>query len=246
MKGSGALKKAFRRTIHRKRPHAQNVVVSFPKSGRTWLRVMLDSLEVEADYTHDGSSHNRGANYTELTPDKSQFADANVVLLVRDPRDVVVSGFHQASKRTGVFSGTLAEFIRSENHGVVKVVAFYRCWFQSLSSPKTMLVVRYEDLRKAPEIELQKILAHFGAADLESSRISDTVQGFQFDLMRKMEADGTLAAKYGNILTPKDPEDPSSYKVRKGKVGGYSDEMSSEDVSYCSDVMRDQNCPWYL
>src|SRR5688572_6892842 len=37
------------------------VVVSFPKAGRTWLRVMLDELGLPFDYRHDGSTHS-GAN----------------------------------------------------------------------------------------------------------------------------------------------------------------------------------------
>ena len=94
---------------------ADVVVVSFGKSGRTWLRVMLsrfyqvryglgrrtligfDNLHrrnrriPRIFFTHD----NYLKDYTGHRDDKSDFYDKKVVLLVRDPRDVAVSQFFQ-------------------------------------------------------------------------------------------------------------------------------------------------------
>ena len=52
----------------------RGLMVSFPKSGRTWVRVMLDSVNCKLRYTHDGS-------------------DLPLLFLHRDPRDTAVSGF---------------------------------------------------------------------------------------------------------------------------------------------------------
>jgi hypothetical protein len=94
---------------------ADIVVVSFGKSGRTWLRVMLSHLfrvkyklperallsfdnfhnlqrEVpKIFFTHD----NYIKDFTGDATSKQPFYDKRVVLLARDPRDVAVSQFFQ-------------------------------------------------------------------------------------------------------------------------------------------------------
>ena len=59
--------------------------------------------------------------YTDLDPNKSNFAGSRVLLLGRDIRDTLVSAFFQASRRVGVFEGTMSEFIRSERFGVMNL-----------------------------------------------------------------------------------------------------------------------------
>ncbi len=99
----------------RKLRQADCVVVSYGKSGRTWLRVMLsrfyqvkhglseknlmgfdnlqrkDSAIPAIFFTHD----NYLKDYTKHTDSKEDFYGKKVVLLVRDPRDVAVSQFFQ-------------------------------------------------------------------------------------------------------------------------------------------------------
>jgi len=60
-------------------------VISFPKSGRTWLGVMLDDLRIRARYSHDSSDHRLRLPLSELRADKAQYAGATVLLMVRDP-----------------------------------------------------------------------------------------------------------------------------------------------------------------
>jgi hypothetical protein len=49
----------------------------------------------------------------------------------------------------------------------------------------------------------------------------------EFENMKKMEADGAFGSK---IIRPGIPSDPDSFKVRKGKVGGYVKHFSSTDL----------------
>jgi len=94
---------------------ADVVIVSFGKSGRTWLRVMISHLfrmmykfpenamlgfdnfhnlnrEVpKTFFTHD----NYIKNFTGDFDTKAPFYDKRVILLARDPRDVAVSQFFQ-------------------------------------------------------------------------------------------------------------------------------------------------------
>jgi hypothetical protein len=53
----------------------------------------------------------------------------------------------------------------------------------------------------------------------------------QFENMKKMEAAGAFDSK---ILRPGDVRDPESFKVRRGKVGGYREYLSVEDQAYAA------------
>ena len=103
----------------RRLARADAVVVSFGKSGRTWLRVMLsrfygirhdlpqsslmgfDNLSrrhraiPKLLFTHD----NYLSDYTGNSQNKSDYLGSKVLLLVRDPADVAVSQFFQWQHR---------------------------------------------------------------------------------------------------------------------------------------------------
>jgi hypothetical protein len=52
--------------------------------------------------------------------------------------------------------------------------------------------------------------------------------------MQKLEAAGAFDS---NILHPGDVRDPESFKVRRGKVGGYREYLSFEDQKYAADEL---------
>src|SRR6056297_1686036 len=118
---------------------ADAVVVSFGKSGRTWLRVMVSRLyqqvyDLPEDtligfdnfhnmeprvprlfFTHD----NYIGDYTGHTNSKVDFYDKKVLLLVRDPRDVAVSHFFQWRFRMGAKNKFLNPYLpKSEDCSV--------------------------------------------------------------------------------------------------------------------------------
>ena len=105
-----------------RRRRADVVLISYPKAGRTWLCLMLghalqrrfaitgpstndlESLH-DADRrvprifsTHDGVMP--GLRAGQVRTDKSRYRRQSVVLLVRDPRDVVVSDYYHLHDRT--------------------------------------------------------------------------------------------------------------------------------------------------
>lgn len=225
------MQKLLRKLLRRRR-----AVVSFPKAGRTWLRVMLDELGMEVEYTHAGSHHGRREPISAITTGSARKYH-RIVFLHRDPRDTAVSGYHQmASRKKGGYDGSLAEFIRDPNHGVEKIMDFNRMWFQVARSRKGVKVVSYEALRADTVGELADIIAFFGGAP-DRARIAEVVEANTFARMQKKEATGGFSDKWGHILTPKNPDDPDSFKVRRGQIGGYRDELSDADVTYCDEVI---------
>ena len=108
------------------------VIVSYPKSGRTWLRVILQDLDVPLAFTHDGSSGSKARKFEELKPIRKElYTEMPVVFLFRDPRDTVVSAyFWETHRLVDGYAGSMAEFIRDPSHGVEKIVRFNLAWLE--------------------------------------------------------------------------------------------------------------------
>ena len=58
--------------------------------------------------------------------------------------------------------------------------------------------------------------------------VETSVDFARFDNMRRMEETGFFGA---GALRPKDPDDAESFKVRKGRIGGYREELSDADLA---------------
>jgi len=214
-------------------------VVSFPKSGRTWLRVMLDDLSIEAVYTHDGSGYEDHASIATLNADKTKYAAGSILLMVRDPRDIVVSGYFQARRRLRLGSAdslSMSDFIRDERYGIEKVVRFNLQWFAAAPQISRFAIVQYEDLHKNTGRTLSAV-ARFAGSEKPAEAMADVVSQRSLAHMRRLEASGALEQQYGSALMPADPSDPESYKVRRGIIGGYVDYLSGRDVEYCDRIL---------
>jgi hypothetical protein len=237
---------------------ADAVVVSFGKSGRTWLRVLLsrvyqlqhglgeravigfDNLHYQADgvprimFTHD----NYVKDYTEHRDSKSDFYDKKVVFLARDPRDVAVSQYFQWKYRMKpnkkdinaypIDDLTPFEFVMSDA-GLPKVIDFMNLWARESRKIKDFMVVRYEDLRARPQETLARVLEFLGTPGTEA-QIADAVQFASYDNMKRMEQRGVFWLS-GGRLVPKDRSNPNSYKVRRGKVAGYRDDFDAAQLA---------------
>jgi hypothetical protein len=213
-----------------------DAVISFPKSGRTWLRVMLDELGLPLEWTHAGAGHGNGRPISKLDTSTAR-KYGRILFLHRDPRDTAVSGYYQKLYRRDGYSGTISEFLRDPCHGLEKIILYNQMWLDLASKRPQVMVVTYENLRTDTVNVMADIVAFFGA-DVDAERIHQVVEDSTFERMKEKERAGDYASVYGKILSPADPEQPDSYKVRKGVVGGYLDELSADDISYCDSILN--------
>ncbi|MBS3810142.1 MAG: sulfotransferase domain-containing protein [Desulfobacterales bacterium] len=237
-------------------------IVSYPKSGRTWLRMLIGKSLAEKHniaedrivrarymtsaagllrtrFIHDGSATNEKRSCRELNHDKSAYKNTRLVLLSRDIKDTLVSSYFQATKRENIFEGSLSDFIRSEYFGAVKILEFYRQWYEQRHVPRDFLFIRYESLHKRPEQGLENVLTFLGASEVEPEVLNTAVEYCRFENLRKLEENQTINS---GILSPKDPNDPESYKTRKGEVGGYRSYLSDEDIEYIEAQTEKYGC----
>jgi alcohol sulfotransferase len=241
---------------------ADIVLVSFGKSGRTWLRVMMSHLfrvmyklprnavlgfdnfhnlnrEVpKVFFTHD----NYIKDFTGDLHSKEPFYNKRVILLARDPRDVAVSQFFQWKfriKPTKVAINnyppqgsdiSLFDFVMGDNGGSMQAVTNYlNLWAAEVGKIEHFHLLRYEDLRARPREELRRVLDFMNVAATDA-QVDAAVNYSSYENMKKMEGAQQFRLAGGRMM-PRDKDNPDSFKVRKGKVGGYRDYFTDEEVA---------------
>lgn len=166
------------------------IIISFPKSGRTWLRVMLDKLNIHIEYTHDGSEHAKQISYRDFNPDKTSYKKKKVILLIRDPRDTLVSGYFQATKRLKIYDGNISDFIIDERHGMKQILRFHEIWFDNQRIPKDFLIITYEDMHKDTLNILKKVVSFLQREYLKDKQLKESIEFAKFENMQLLEKKG--------------------------------------------------------
>lgn len=243
-------------------------IISYPKSGRTWLRMLLGKVICEkfnldesnilyttkltlaadlpgVNWSHDGSGNNQGKKFRKFVSNKSAFRNKKVLFIYRDPKDLIVSNYFQATKRVSKytdFTGSISQFIRHPNYGIHKIVDFYNIWHRNQHIPEDFLFITYENLHSDTNKILRSVVEFIGIKEVEEEIIQKAVDFASFQNMRNMEKNKIFKH---HSMKPGDTQDEESYKVRKGKIGGYVDYLTTEDIEYIDTVISQENCPFY-
>lgn len=245
----------------------EGFVVSFPKSGRTWLRVMLAVAEarargedpeevvrewLESDAPRLGGrrvlfTHALSANAHERTQAMSHFlgyiGDRPRLFLLRDPRDTVVSYFFQVTKRQrgSSLEGGLGGFVRDPGYGIDRILEFLRSCDRSLAvDPGPALLLSYEALHRDPRSTLRCVLEFF-LESVSTEALDEALAFGRFESMQRLEREGVWAGN-GRLAAP-DPGDPESLKTRRGLVGGYREYLVGDDLAYVESRIAERMPP---
>jgi hypothetical protein len=109
-------------------------------------------------------------------------------------------------------------------------------WNNEFSGRDNFTLVRYEALRASPAEHFRDLLAVLGETEPDAAIFQDSLEFSRFENMQKLEAAGAFDS---NILHPGDVRDPESFKVRRGKVGGYREYLSEEDQQFAAEAMTE-------
>src|SRR5262245_59524710 len=243
---------------------ADVLLISYPKCGRTWLSMLLSRAVAShagietGDYlatdllggrvagmphiriSHDGDPHWKTAR--GLPRSKARYREKSVILLVRVPRDVVVSMYFERTRRERAYSGTLSEFLVERRGSLDTILAYYNVWAREYVRPRAFCLVRYEDLKADTAGQLKRVLRFAGLEEVVDAHVEEAVGFASFESMRAMETADALGT---GRLRARDPEDPESFKTRKGKVGGYTDYLSAEEIAWMERKIRATLDPLY-
>lgn len=215
------------------------LVISFPKSGRTQLKVMLHAAGMGARFSHAGSSEARARKASELSDALHYWRRHRILFMIRDPRDTAVSAWFQARERAGAYGGDLASFLRDPRFGLEKILLFHLMWLEARERFRDFAVLRYEALQSDPARAF-RAAAHFlsGTAPDEQSVVR-AVEAGRFDSMRRLEESGEGKALFGQALAPGRRGDLASYKTRRGVAGGWTDYFSGDDCAFAEALFRE-------
>lgn len=242
---------------------ADAIVISIPKSGRTWARTFLNAYftskkgkQFSLDFidrreagvprivfSHDRFEHRTKGNASDrlrgkyLIPTKS-LRCAPVVLLARDPRDAFVSYFVQLTRRNPATPAEIkklpiAELLRHPRFGIAAMVKVMNRWLDEFGDRTDFSIIRYEDLRSDPIRGFHELLRAIGVKEIDATVLGSALDFSDFQNMQKREAAGEFDSK---ILQPRDRQDPETFKVRQGKVGGFREYLSAEDQNYAARI----------
>jgi hypothetical protein len=236
---------------------ADVLVMSVGKSGRTWLRVLVNKYlslhygvpfsldDLHADnrvipallYDHEMWSHYSDASWlyrligSNIVPE-GILRTKKVVLLYRDPRDVVVSMyFHKTKRSRRKMQIDISSFVRDRRYGICNVVRVMNLWRTRLADHPACLWLCYEGMKADPAGQLHRLLEFSGVPGVREELIREAVAFADFENMKRMEAGNEFGTR---ILRARDASDPDSFKVREGKVGGFAKHFSPADLEYLS------------
>lgn len=252
----------------RRLSRAEAVVVSYGKSGRTWLRVLISHYyQVTYGLSNDDlmgfdNMHRRNPsipaiffthdtylqNYTGNVGSKVDFYDARVILLVRDPRDVAVSQFFQWKYRSTKRKLRLNQYPDPDSD--IPLFDFVVDPIRGL--PR---IIEFMNLW-AEETSQIKDLLTIRYEDLHASPVEvfRSIVEFLGAPIEDANIRATVEfASVGNMrkleernasgrsrgrLKPGKKGDPNTYKVRRAKVGGYRDYFSDEEVETMDNLVN--------
>ncbi len=183
------------------------ILAAFPKTGSTWVRFILCNLislnewngkVVDFDTLNDTLFSFGQGRLPQAWPYHTLprvvvthrlyrwplFRDRKAVLVIRDPRDAMISRYHYESKKKPEhhpFEGSLLDFLQHPRLGLSSYFRHYLAWKDHVQA-----VVKYEDLKKCPEEEFQKLL-HILGIQPDPAALGESIQRSSIEKVRALE-----------------------------------------------------------
>ncbi len=214
-------------------------IVSYPKSGNTWVRFLVanllypdptdfETLETRVPTIYKNTRRELDSFPSPRVLKSHEYFDPRyrrVVYLVRDPRDVVISYFHYSLRKGSIAMGhSLTDFAADFLAGKMGNVGSWQenvaSWLAARDGSPNFLLVHYEHLRARPVDEATRIARFLNCASDQVS-IQRAVAASSFERMRELEkaSGSTLQLKKKGADIP---------FVRKGRVGGWREELPDD------------------
>lgn len=226
-------------------------IVSYPRSGNTWLRFILANLlhpEGVASF----------ANIEALVPDIHKNTDAvlrrmsgprllkshaafepsypRVLYLCRDPRDVAVSDYYYLLTRSQLANESMEEYLDLFLQGQVGNGVSWRDhvegWWGSRPEADNLLLVRYEDMLDDAVGQLTRIVA-FAGLEQSTAAIEAAIQKASLRNMKESER------VHGHAHRATRHTKEGIPFVRSGSKGQWRKEIPSDFVRAMTEIWGD-------
>lgn len=256
----------------RKLSLAPFVVVSFGKSGRTWLRVMMsrfyqvrhnlserhliafDNIHNKVRevplifFTHD----NYLKDFVEDSRTKQKYYDKKVVLMVRNPADTAVSQYYQWKYRMTERKKRINNYPLDPNVSLIDFVLSPENGLPKIIdfmngwarelSHIRNLLIIRYEDMRAQPDESLRKVLEFVGTPGTPDEIRESVRFASVENMRALEQKRVFWLA-GRRMLATDRSNPNTYKVRRAKVGGYRDDFSPEELAQIDRIVESTLAP---
>jgi estrone sulfotransferase len=231
------------------------ILTSFPKSGNTWVRFFLchlaDAMEGREEFTgfdrldrvmpefgiSDLRVPHRHAQLPRFVkthgPHLPVFRGLRAVLVVRDPRDAMLSLHHYEMHRLKPrVPADLSELVRHPRYGFAAWFRHTRGWLRAAD-----VVMRYEDLRRDDVAEFTRMLNAL-QLDVDAGLIAAAANRSKFEKVREAEQaerDRPARSEFAPVFT----------FARAGESGTGKSVLSAADLDYYQQLKREYGLDLY-
>ncbi len=213
-------------------------IVSYPKSGNTWVRFLIASLlhpesatdfeniDVRCPTIYKATNNELRALPGPRVLKSHEYFDPRyprVINVVRDPRDVLISYFYYLRRKGAADSiGRFAEkFMTGQLNDFGTWHENVSSWMAARGEREGFLLVRYEDLLRDGVGELARI-AEFLGQRRPTRQLEAIVDQCSFENMRKSETKTGARSRHLNSK-----RNDIGF-IREGKSGGWMKELPVE------------------
>jgi len=212
------------------------ILASYPRSGNTWVRFFLCNLVSLKEWNGESVDfevlnrtmpefgvNNLMKEWTHETIPRVVkthkkcwpiFRNKRSILILRDPRDVMVSYYHYKKDRKGEFEDEFSEFVRSPEFGL-------KSWFEHYDSWRDYadLTIEYEDMRENDLEEFSKVI-DFLELPLEKGIVQEAADRASIENVSTAEKDENKN------------ESPDAQFTRNGSTKQWKKYFKQKDLEY--------------
>ncbi|XP_010271910.1 PREDICTED: cytosolic sulfotransferase 15-like [Nelumbo nucifera] len=178
----------------------------------------------------------------QLLPETTKNSNCRIIYLCRNPRDTFISSWHfvnKSSRRESLGPLSLEEAFEWFCNGVIPFGPYWNhllgYWNESLTRPRNVLFLRYEELKEDIVSQLRRIADFLGCPfSLEEGRqgvIEEIVRLCSFESLRNLEVNKT-----GCFI----PGYESNSLFRRGEVGDWMNYLTPPMVKRLDQLMREK------
>ena len=216
-------------------------IVSFPRSGNTWIsfvlaNIIIEKLELNIEVNffnihgfipdiHQGQDIPLDLGFfpfKRMIKSHSSFHPGykNVIYLIRDPRSVMLS-YYKYLDGLGKFNNSLSTFIMDTNLGIGAWTDHVKGWLNGIVPGTRFRIFKYEDIKSRPDISISELakLIGIGLSGNELQRVIDKSNFKNMEIL-EMKTGSLSVKKYDN-----------NFKfVRSGSISEWNLELSQKDI----------------
>lgn len=229
----------YQKSIPHKSRFDDIYLVSYPKSGNTWVSFLISNVINEyldlgmeinfntvRDFIPDIHMSRCIPEYMNSDPFKRIIKSHSsynpyyqtVFLLVRNPKDVMVS-YYNYLVNLKQFDEDLTNFVHNKSYGIENWCLHTTSWLEEVKHSQRLYLLTYEDLKKDTFNILKKLFLIMGF-EMDDNLIKKAVEKSDISNMKKIEdySKGYSFSKFENFKF-----------VRKGKIGEGNKVLSEKD-----------------